>query len=195
MGLKLKNLCSCRMLASAPIGECCCHLLSVLMNAAIYFLRAIGPVCIVAGMSMISTVVYTYTTFIFPEYLSYSNGFFMFNPHCIVATISALHIYGNYLLCAFTPAGSPPQTKCDSSAIFGKRVSIVDGKKIIIGNMERLDISAAVSYRYCKHCRCVKPPRARHCSISGKCILNFDHYCPWMNNAIGIDTCYLSLSP
>lgn len=22
-------------------------------------------------------------------------------------------------------------------------------------------------------------------SISGKCILNMDHYCPWMNNCIG----------
>lgn len=27
--------------------------------------------------------------------------------------------------------------------------------------------------------------RARHCSRSGRCIDQFDHYCPWVGNAIG----------
>lgn len=27
--------------------------------------------------------------------------------------------------------------------------------------------------------------RARHCSRSGRCIEQFDHYCPWVGNAIG----------
>jgi len=30
-----------------------------------------------------------------------------------------------------------------------------------------------------------KPPRAHHDSVTGRCIVKFDHYCPWVNNAIG----------
>lgn len=40
--------------------------------------------------------------------------------------------------------------------------------------------------RTCTKCDCVKPPRAHHCSICGKCVLAMDHHCPWMNNCIGL---------
>lgn len=30
-----------------------------------------------------------------------------------------------------------------------------------------------------------KPPRAHHDSITGRCIVKFDHFCPWVNNAVG----------
>ena len=37
----------------------------------------------------------------------------------------------------------------------------------------------------CTVCYCVKPPRAHHCVTCGKCILNMDHHCPWINNCVG----------
>lgn len=40
--------------------------------------------------------------------------------------------------------------------------------------------------RYCKKCRAWKPPRAHHCSVSGRCVLKMDHYCIWMVNTIGL---------
>jgi len=40
------------------------------------------------------------------------------------------------------------------------------------------------SIRYCFACRCIKPDRAHHCSICGKCVLRYDHHCPWTNSCI-----------
>ncbi|XP_073959437.1 palmitoyltransferase ZDHHC15B-like isoform X2 [Choristoneura fumiferana] len=40
------------------------------------------------------------------------------------------------------------------------------------------------SVRYCNRCVLVKPDRAHHCSICGRCVLKMDHHCPWVNNCV-----------
>ena len=55
----------------------------------------------------------------------------------------------------------------------------------------RLAASAANGYRtrakgWCHRCGCYKPPRAHHDSVTNRCIVKMDHYCPWTNNAIGV---------
>ena len=40
--------------------------------------------------------------------------------------------------------------------------------------------------RWCNRCKAFKPAKATHDSVSGRCVIKFDHYCPWVNNAIGI---------
>jgi len=40
--------------------------------------------------------------------------------------------------------------------------------------------------RRCHKCQDnFKPPRAHHDSVTGRCIVKFDHFCPWVNNAVG----------
>lgn len=42
------------------------------------------------------------------------------------------------------------------------------------------------SIRRCHKCQDnYKPPRAHHDSVTGRCIVKFDHFCPWTGNAIG----------
>lgn len=38
--------------------------------------------------------------------------------------------------------------------------------------------------RVCEKCRMIKPDRAHHCSVCGKCVLKMDHHCPWVNNCV-----------
>lgn len=40
-------------------------------------------------------------------------------------------------------------------------------------------------YMQCKKCESPKPERCHHCSVCRRCVLKFDHHCPWINNCVG----------
>ncbi|KAL4430689.1 hypothetical protein ABPG75_005945 [Micractinium tetrahymenae] len=46
----------------------------------------------------------------------------------------------------------------------------------------------------CVSCRIVRPLRAKHCPVTGRCVEAFDHYCPWVGNAIGRGNRHLFLT-
>jgi hypothetical protein len=37
----------------------------------------------------------------------------------------------------------------------------------------------------CVPCDVYKPPRAHHCSRCGRCVLKYDHHCPWIAQCVG----------
>ena len=47
------------------------------------------------------------------------------------------------------------------------------------------DRKSGAKLHVCGHCDSYKPPLAHHDRVSGRCISRMDHFCPWMNNAIG----------
>ncbi|KAE9414321.1 hypothetical protein Angca_006189, partial [Angiostrongylus cantonensis] len=38
--------------------------------------------------------------------------------------------------------------------------------------------------KYCYMCMSLKPDRAHHCSSCGRCVVKFDHHCPWINQCV-----------
>jgi len=43
----------------------------------------------------------------------------------------------------------------------------------------------AKTYKWCHTCHIWRPERAKHCHQMDACVHVFDHYCPWVGNAIG----------
>ncbi|VDM53442.1 unnamed protein product [Angiostrongylus costaricensis] len=42
----------------------------------------------------------------------------------------------------------------------------------------------AMDFRYCYMCMSLKPDRSHHCSSCGRCVVKFDHHCPWINQCV-----------
>ena len=37
----------------------------------------------------------------------------------------------------------------------------------------------------CPDCEVFRPFKSRHCHYCDRCVRNFDHHCPWINNCVG----------
>jgi palmitoyltransferase len=100
----------------------------------------------------------------------------------LAAAYFYVNIMFNYTACTLTSPGNPPDCR---QVDFKCEEVIVVGGKLQRRYTYRVDIVPGASYRYCRACRNIKPPRAHHCSVIGACVLHYDHYCPWMFNCIG----------
>ncbi|CAD8096464.1 unnamed protein product [Paramecium sonneborni] len=40
-------------------------------------------------------------------------------------------------------------------------------------------------WELCPECQIHKPQRSRHCEFCSRCVIVYDHHCPWLNNCIG----------
>lgn len=104
--------------------------------------------------------------------------------HLCIISFTTFETIFNYCACVMTPPGRPAELSTDMQSVFGSVSEIIDGRRITFIN-HTIEIKPGVYYRYCKYCNCVKPPRAYHCTISGKCVLEFDHFCPWIGQTVG----------
>ncbi|KER33758.1 DHHC zinc finger domain protein [Opisthorchis viverrini] len=46
-------------------------------------------------------------------------------------------------------------------------------------------LNLSVPVRFCKHCLLEQPLRCRHCPECNRCVIKFDHHCPWLANCVG----------
>ena len=69
----------------------------------------------------------------------------------------------------------PANIACESDSITMER------------DVERGGLRRRRGIRRCRKCNDnYKPGRAHHDSVTGRCIVKMDHYCPWVGNAVGI---------
>eukprot|EP00899_Mesostigma_viride_P021961 jgi/Mesvir1/29767/Mv13857-RA.2 len=62
----------------------------------------------------------------------------------------------------------------------GQPVSVPYGSTTVVGSRTLED------YTLCKLCSQPKPPRAHHCRVCQKCVLDMDHHCPFIGNCVGL---------
>lgn len=123
-----------------------------------YSMLVIGPMMLIFANILIISVAILFIIFFLPQAAGESNA--LYAAHLCFGMLLIINIFFNYFMCASTPPGSPSYCP-DPGKLLGEKVSIVDGRKIYQMSY-KLTISPSVSYKYCQHCKCVKPPRAHH---------------------------------
>jgi hypothetical protein len=118
-------------------------------------LKIFAPLFLITGCTLICSAKLAFLIYYLPE-LSY-NLHSLYILHLCLGLFFFINVMFNYIMCAFSSPGYPP--KCIDLAL--KTYKAVDGKKVF-SLPSRIDIAPGVSYRYCKYCECVKPPRAHH---------------------------------
>lgn len=120
-------------------------------------LRLIGPLLLLMGNTLICSAMAAFIIYFLPE-LSQGKTF-LYVCHLILGTFIFINVIFNYLLCAFSCPGYP--SKCSKLLIESKTFRVVDDQKVSC-IPSRIDVMPGVSYRYCKICECIKPPRTHH---------------------------------
>ena len=147
-------------------------------------IKVLGPIMIASANFLLGCVAYGFIFYIIPEV---SGGSFVkMAANILIGLVFLINILFNYMACAFTLPGSPDY--CDNPVIrLGGKMTVNNEGNTVMHFRRCVETQTAVSWRWCRHCKCIKPPRAHHDSISSKCVYHMDHYCPWMNNCVGRD--------
>ena len=149
-----------------------------------YAMNVIGPLLHAIALLLIIGIVFVYYLVVFPNITRGSSPKYVF--HLIVSTLLSINILFNLISCAFTSPGYAPPIK-DPGKILGLELNPVNSNQAASYSLRKKCLLApGVYYKYCKSCKAVKPPRAHHCSVTGRCVYEMDHYCPWMNNCVGL---------
>jgi hypothetical protein len=143
------------------------------------FMCVFGPMMLMTGITLIGGIYLSFLLYILPTYPTWTSRI----THFIIGSSFIGSIFFNYGSCCLTPPGSPEECT-DPGSLMGERTVAENGKLITYMKIQ-YEAAPGVVYKYCKTCRAIKPPRAHHDSISGKCVYHMDHFCPWMNNCIG----------
>ena len=100
---------------------------------------------------------------------------FNFIPIVVISEIAFLFTLINFFQTAFTDPGVLPKEKAQEDE---NEFHVPLYKTVSINNI-------TVRLKYCDTCKFYRPPRTSHCSMCNRCIENFDHHCPWVNNCVG----------
>jgi hypothetical protein len=122
-------------------------------------MRIVGPLMLLLANVLLLIVYYVFLKRILFQLAG--DSIILYGFHLSIGTCLIVNVIFNLLCCAFTAPGSPEPCP-DPGRYFGQITSVID-RRVVYQIRNRLDIAPAVSYRYCKYCKAIKPPRAHHC--------------------------------
>ena len=96
----------------------------------------------------------------------------LWTPHATVGAWVAVGVFhvllalllGSYLMTVFTDPGTVP-AEWNAAVAADERLSAM--------------------HRYCERSGLYRPLRSHYCSVTGRVVLNMDHFCPWVVNTVG----------
>ena len=91
--------------------------------------------------------------------------------------VLALLTLGSLLMVLCTDPGGVPES-LETSIETG----LTQG---LLSNMNPVDFAYG-QVTFCAKCNRPRPPRAHHCTVCERCVLRYDHHCPWVGNCIGL---------
>ena len=120
----------------------------------------------------------------------FASGFTLISHHLtaqllygiLYVPFSFLSLWSLYKASTTNPGAVPMGARPFPSNLSSENSSIQTERDYNNGGLRRRR-----GIRRCRKCNDnYKPSRAHHDSVTGRCIVKMDHYCPWVGNAVGI---------
>ena len=120
----------------------------------------------------------------------FASGFTLISNHLLAQLLygilyvpfSTLSLWSLYKASTTNPGAVPMGARPLPTNLSSETSSIQTERDFNNGGLRRRR-----GIRRCRKCNDnYKPSRAHHDSVTGRCIVKMDHYCPWVGNAVGI---------
>jgi hypothetical protein len=91
----------------------------------------------------------------------------------------------SYICCVATDPGVVPFEFTFDGMAEDADAAPAPGHHLLGPHRPTISEAAQRATRVCDTCQLFKPARTHHCSHCNRCVLKYDHHCPWMGNCIG----------
>jgi len=142
----------------------------------------IGPSLSILAVFLIIFVACLFYSRVIPYFTPFGGWGFYYHVALMIYVLGS--ILFNMASCMWFDPGSPlPLRKYGEELnVFAREAA---ENQTVSGKIYRMSLEPGVYFAYCAACKSVKLPRTHHCSVLNKCVLSFDHYCPFVCNAVG----------
>lgn len=121
----------------------------------------------------VSITLFVYAAGCYTNYCIGSANLYLLIPFYVFFALSLLSLAFAF----FLSPGSIPES-------FSPDFLPEDSKVTYMNDFSEIDFSLS-RLGFCKKCDLYRPPRCHHCSVCQKCILRFEHHCPFIGNCVG----------